>query len=313
MNLRAATLGANNTQFTDVSGIDDSSRTTALDLACIARAAYQNKLYMQITSTTRYSCAKTLLMQAQTISNRNALIYSTVSTQYFNKKCQGMSAGSTPLAGSCVVTVASNGTESYLSIVMGGDVTEEKDFGYLVTNRLINWVYDAYTYMEVLTPDTLICSLPVTVSDMTTSVEIKAHDSLSCYLPRDAELGVDVTYSVRLIYSSLEAPVYAGTMVGYVAVLYRGEMVDTLPIYTAGDAERSAFVGSLKSLQALTQSRVFQAGAIFFVTILLAWIVIESILQQRRRHKWDKYFSTKMTPSPTAPDPTSKQPRIPRR
>ena len=307
MNTRAAALGAHDTQFTDASGVDDSSRTTAKDLSKIAKAAYDNQLYMDITSTTRYACTKTLKMTAQTVSNRNALIYSTTTTQYYNGKCRGMSAGNTPRAGSCVVTVATNGKESYLCIVMGADETDERDFGYVVANRLIDWVYEAYTYMEVISPDTPICTLPVTVSDMTTEVEIRAAESLSCYLPAGLELGKDITYSVRLIHSSLEAPVVEGTMVGYVAILYNGKTVDTLPIYTAGSAERSSFVGSLKRIQALTESRVFRAGAIFFVVVLLAWIITEYILLQRRRHKWDKYFSMKMNPSPTASEKTKKK------
>ncbi len=311
MNARAASLGAHSTQFTDASGVADSSRTTATDLSKIASAAYENDLYMQITSTTRYSCPKTLKMSARTISNRNALIYSTVSTQYFNAKCRGMSAGSTSLAGSCVITVADNGKDSYLSIVMGAEQTDEKDFGYTVTNRLINWVFDAFAYIEVVTPETTICTLPVTVSDMTAEIEIKAHDTLFCYLPKDAVLGEDITYSVRLIHTSLEAPVTEGTMVGYVAVLYQGQVVDTLPIYTAGSAERSSFISSLKNLQAMTQSRVFRAGAIFFTVVLLGWLITESILLHRRRHKWDKYFSMKMNPSPTESEQTVKKPRRP--
>ena len=313
MNRRAAELGAVDTVFTDASGIDDNSRTTAKDIAKIALAAYEDPLYMQITSTARYSCPETLKMDAQIISNRNALIYSTATTAYHNDRCLGMSAGNTSRAGSCVVTAATNGTDSYLCIVMGAYETDERDFGYTVANRLINWVYDTYAYTEVITPDTLVCTLPVTVSDMTSEVEIRTKASLSCYLPVGIDLEKDITYSVRLIYQSLEAPVTEGTMVGYVAILYSGRTIDTLPLYTAGTAERSSFVSSLKSIQALTQSRVFRAGAIFFAVVLCAWILTEYILLQRRRHKWDKYFSMKMSPSPTAPKPKNNNQKRPLR
>ncbi len=300
MNTQAKALGATNTVFTDASGIDDNSRTTATDLARIARKAYENELYMKITSTTRYTCPETLKMDAQMISNRNALIYSTTTTQYFNSKCRGMSAGNTPHAGSCVVTVATSEQESYLCIIMGGIENEETDHGYVIANQLIDWVYNSYTYMEVITPETVVCTLPVTVSDMTSTVEIRTKESLSCYLPVGLEIGTDIKYSVRLLYSSLEAPVTEGMMVGYIAILYDGKTVDTLPLYTAGAAERSSFISSLKSIQALTQSRVFRAGAIFFAVVFASWMTVEYILLRRRRHKWDKYFSMKMNPSPTA-------------
>ena len=309
MNERAKELGLSNTYFSDASGIDDGSTTTAAEMAVIAKEAYQNELYMQITSTPRYQSPATLLMEARTISNRNALIYSTETTAYHNGKCRGMSAGNTPRAGSCVVTAATNGTDSYICVVMGAQKNDETDFGYVSVNKLIQWVYKTYARTEVLTPDTLICTLPVSVSDLTSSVEVRTKDSLSCYLPVGLTVGEEITFSVRLLYSSLEAPVEEGLMVGYVAVMYQGKTVGTLPLYTAQAAERSSFVSSLRSIQALFQNRAFCAGAIFFAVALLSWIITEYVLLRRRRHKWDKYFSMKMNPSPTAMPPRNKSPK----
>ncbi|MBQ2734863.1 MAG: D-alanyl-D-alanine carboxypeptidase [Clostridia bacterium] len=303
MNDRAKKLGLTNTYFSDASGIDDNSTTTAEEMAAIAMAAYENELYIKITSTTRYQSPATLLTDVKTISNRNALIYSTQTTAYHNDKCRGMNAGNTPRAGSCVVTAATNGTDTYVCVVMGGEQADGKDFGYVLTNRLVNWVYNAYTHMEVLSPDTLICTLPVSVSDLTSEVEVRTKDTLTCYLPVGLTVGENLTFSVRLLYNTLEAPVEEGRMVGYVAVMYQGKTVGTLPIYTAQAAQRSSFISSLKSIQALFQNRAFCAGAIFFAVTLIAWIVTEYVLLKRRRHKWDKYFSMKMNPSPTAIPP----------
>ena len=300
MNTRAKELGAKHTTFTDASGIDDSSLTTARDMAKIARAASQNELYMRITSTTRYEFLATDKLERRTIHNRNALIASNTTTLYYNGKCRGLNAGYTDRAGSCVVTVATNGRESYLCIVMGAPDTETENFGYTVANRLINWVYNTYTYMEVISPDDVVCKIPVTVSDLTSEVEVKAHESLSCYLPTGSEIGKDIIYSIRLTHTTLEAPVTEGEHVGYVAILWNGKTLGTVPLYTAGTAERSSFVSSLKSIQSLTQSRVFRASAIFFAVSLAAWITVECILVRYRRHKWDKYFSMKMAPTPDA-------------
>ena len=298
MNTRARELGAKSTTCTDPSGIDDSSFTTVSDMAKIALAAYQNELYMKISSTARYAISETSDLAVNTIANRNALIYSGTTTQYYNAKCRGMSAGYTERGGSCVITTATNGKESYLCIVMGAIDTDETNYGYEIANRLIDWVYKTYTYMEVITAETVICKLPVTVSDLTTEVEVKTDTSLSCYLPAGLEIGKEITYSIRLMYTSLEAPVTEGTLVGYVAVLWEGKTLGTVPLYTAGAAERSGFISGLKNIQALTQSRVFCAGAIFFILGLIAWITTEYVIIVRKRHKWDKYFSQKMSPSP---------------
>ncbi len=298
MNARAKELGAQSSVFTDPSGIDDSSLTSAIDLARIASAASQNDLYMRITSTARYPLQETQYLDAQTLHNRNALIASNTTTKYYNAKCRGMNAGYTDRAGSCVVTLADNGRERYLCVVMGAPERENVNYGYTVANRLIDWVYRTYAYMEVISPDTVICTVPVTVSDLTDHVEVRTHDSLSCYLPAGLEIGKDITYSIRLTHTSLEAPVTEGEQIGYVAILWNGKTLGTVPLYTAGVAERSSFISSLKRIQSLTEGRAFVAGAVFFAVALAAWITVECIVKRRRHRKWDKYFSMKMTPTP---------------
>lgn len=300
MNREAKKIGAKSTLFSDVTGIDDNSYTTASELALVAMAAAQNELYMKITSTQRYSFAATEKMSAKTFYNRNELIAASDTKAYYNSKCRGMNAGYTVSAGYCVVTLATYKDNSYLCIVMDGTETTDKNYAYTITNRLIEWVYDTYAMLEIISPKTVVCTLPVSVSDTTSEVEIRTNQALSCLLPSDAVIGEDITYSVRLLYTSLEAPVSEGIMVGYVAVLYNGKVLDTLPLYTAESAERSSFISSIKSIQALTESRVFRAGAVFFVAVLCAWIITEYILAKKRKHKWDKYFSDKLSPPPTA-------------
>ncbi len=298
MNTRAQELGMQNTVYTDVHGLDDASLTTAIDLSRLASAASQNEQFMKITSTARYALQETQYLNAQTIHNRNALIASNTTTQYYNGKCRGMNAGYTARGGNCVITLANNGRESYLCIVMGALEKDDTNHGYLAVNRLVDWVYKTYTYVEVISPDTVICTVPVTVSDLTDAVEVKTRESLSCYLPAGLELGRDVTYSIRLTHTTLEAPVREGEQVGYVAILWEGKTLGTVPLYTAGSAERSTFISSLLSMQALTQDRVFVSGFLFFSVVLTAWIAAECIIKRRRRKKWDKYFSMKLNPSP---------------
>ena len=306
MNEKAHSLGAKNTHYTDPSGISDSSVTTAEDMATIAREAYQNELYMTVVSTVKYEFGGSLKLEPSQIYNRNALIASNRTTLYYNSICRGMNAGYTERGKSCVITVADNGKERYLSIVMGAPETDDCNYGYTVTNRLIDWVYETYTYLDVVSPDKVICKIPVTVSDFTTEIEVRTKETLPYYLPKNAEIGKEITYSVRLINTELEAPVADGQMVGYVAVLYNGTKIGTLPIYTSGTAERSSFVSNLLNLKNLTQNRVFVSGTIFFVTVLLAWIITEYVLYRRRHHKWDKYFSSTMTPSADALKPKPK-------
>ena len=207
-----------------------------------------------------------------------------------------MNVGSTASGGDCVVASATNGQESYLCIVLGCEESETvvHNQAYILSNNLINWVYRTYVYLDIITPDTVVCTSPVSVSDMTSQVEVKSNQTLSYYLPATATVGKEIQYSIRLTQTELEAPVKEGIFVGYVAVIYQDEIIGTVPLYTAGSAERSGFVSNLKIIQALTKNRPFLAGSIFFLVVLTAWIIIEAIAQRQRHRRWDKYFSNKI-------------------
>ena len=149
-----------------------------------------------------------------------------------------------------------------------------------------------------LTPDSVIGTIPVRYSDLTSELSLCVKDSLVCYLPAGLEIGKDITYSIRLDESAVKAPVSPDTPVGYVAVIYQGRTLGTLPLYTVSGAEYNFFAAMMDTLRETMSGRVFLSGTIFFVLALSAWIVTESVIARRKRHKWDKYFSEKMNPKP---------------
>ena len=300
MNQRAAELGAASTQYSDVSGVDDLSRTTAADLGKIALAASQNTLYMTVASERSY-----VIPSHKSFDNRNKLI---AGPSYYNAKCKGMNAGSTKNGGDCVVTFAENDSQHYICVVMGAPTDSDKQ--YVVANRLISWIGKTYGYMDVITPDTVVCTIPVTHSDITDEVEIRTKDTLTAYLPPDLVIGTDITYSLRLEYTTLEAPVVEGEYVGEVVVRYGDRELGRLPLYTVGSANRSFFKALMQNLQKTVKSRAFLSGLIFFFVSVTAWITVEYIVWRRRRHRWDKYFSDKMT-LPPDDTPTARRPQNP--
>ncbi len=292
MNNRAATMGLSNTFFEDVTGIVDGSRTTAEEMAQIALVAYQNPLYMTICNERSFYFSSS--QKSQTLYNNNKLISPDQDQKYYNKKCIGMSAGSTTRDGNCVVTLAKQNDQTYVCVVMGGKESDGIEFGYRIANRFVDWVFTAYSYTQILFPDSKICTLAVTVSDTATEVDIVVKDSLFAYLPKGLELGKDITYSIRLTETELEAPVLKDQFVGYVAVLYDGQVLGTAPLYTAGEASRSSIGNGLSSIRSWLENRAVIAGIVFFVIGVSAYIIVEYILQRKRHNRWDRYFSDKV-------------------
>ncbi len=292
MNARAAAMGLSNTAFEDVTGIIDGSRTTAEEVAEIALVAYQNPYYMAICNTVSFEYTSS--NKYQTVYNNNKLVCQYQDQKYYNKKCIGMNAGSTTRDGNCVVTVAKQNDQTYVCIVMGGKEDNTTEFGYTIANRVVNWVFSSYTYMQILTPDTKICTLDVTVSDSASTVDVIVKDSLRAYLPKGLEIGKDIVYSIRLTETELEAPVENDQFVGYVAVLYEGRVLGTAPLYTAGEASRSSIGSGLGAIRSWLENRAVIAGIVFFVVGTTAYIIVEYILQRRRHNRWDRYFSNKV-------------------
>lgn len=291
MNARAVELGATNTRFSDPTGVKDSSFTTAEDLFRISLAAVENSLYMRFCDTERCD------LFPNPIFNYNALKSASTDSRYYNEKCHGMSAGSTTAGGWSLCTLVRSGNDSYLCVILGGTKGAEAGSAitsYLLANRLISWVYKSYTYLEVINPETTVCKIPVTVSDMVTEVAVRPAESCSFYLPVGTDIGKDVTFSIRLSVESLEAPVREGTPVGYAAIVYEGEILGTVSLFTAEEAERSGFVSRLRSIKSITESRAARAGILFFAVTFTGWIVAETVLLRRRRHRWDRYFSKKL-------------------
>ncbi len=292
MNARAVAMGLSNTVFEDVTGIVDGSRTTAEEVAKIALVAYQNPYYMAICNTVSFEYFSS--NKSQNVYNNNKLICVYQDQKYYNKKCLGMSAGSTTRDGNCVVTFAKQNEQTYVCVVMGGKEMDGIEFGYRIANRVVDWVFNSYTYMQILAPDTKICTVDVAVSDTASSLDVIAKDPLYAYLPKGLEIGKDITYSIRLTETELEAPVKKDQFVGYVAVLYDGQVLGTAPLYTAGEASRSSISSGLVAIRVWLENRAVIAGIIFFVVGVTAYVIVEYVLQRRRHSRWDRYFSDKV-------------------
>ena len=292
MNGRAKELGMVDTGFSDPTGMKSGSRTSAADMAKLMRVAYENDLYMERCNAESFAFSSVKI--AKTVYNRNALLCSYETQKYYNKYCNGMSAGSTTADGNCVLTVAKHDRDTYFCIVLGAEESDGTEYGYRVVNNLIRWAVDTYAYIPVISPETKICTLPVTVSDTVTEVSVSTDETVYAWLPKGVEPGTDIKYDLRLLQTSLEAPVKAGDFVGYVAIVYGDRVLGTVKLYADLDAQRSPVGSALKEIQGIMKNRVFVAGMIFFTLAMTAWIVTECLISRHRKHKWDKYFSNKM-------------------
>lgn len=112
MNLKALSLGAVNTHFTNPHGLPDEDHyTCAYDLALITRYALKNPVFAQVVST-RNKLLKDLDGEAgRALSNTNQLLW-----KYF--WADGVKTGTTSAAGQCLVSSATKGNRQLVAVVL---------------------------------------------------------------------------------------------------------------------------------------------------------------------------------------------------
>jgi len=140
MNIKADELNLKNTSFVDPVGLSHKNVSTALEAAGLARAALENK---EISSAVKMKTYEFFTESGakRSVSNTNLLLgkYPRESIGIVGGK-----TGYTELAGYCFVGKFSdtNGHE-VVSAVLGSD---NQNFRFSETERLISWVYDNYKW-----------------------------------------------------------------------------------------------------------------------------------------------------------------------
>lgn len=163
MNAKAKELGAENTFYTNPTGLHDNSMvTTASDLSKIAAYAAQNKDFLEMTSALQYTIPASGDREERVIYNRNHLLTTRTYTKYYYSLAKGMSAGSTTQAGNCLVTTARKDGITYICVVMGAPYDEENNYVYSYSDakKLFQWAFENYSYRKIVDTTTMIYELP---------------------------------------------------------------------------------------------------------------------------------------------------------
>ena len=286
MNTKAKELGAHHTHYTNPTGMhDENMYTTAEDTAQIAKYAYGLDLFMEATSSVRYSMPATNTSAARTLHNRNCLLSVYYDKNYYNDQARGMNAGSTPQGGHCVVTAATDGELTYIAVVMGAETINGQIYSYINITNLLKWAFDSFTYTQVLSPEQIVCEIPVTLSTAVDYVTLVSTDTLRVYLPADVnvEEEIEITYSTNS--KELQAPVYEGQVVGSVTAIYQGNILGTSQLVATTDVTRNDLLYGLYKIEQFTKSRFFIITLIAAVIFTLIYIFGTAILRQKKGKK----------------------------
>lgn len=285
MNAKAKELGAENTFYTNPTGLHDNSMvTTASDLSKIAAYAAQNKDFLEMTSALQYTIPASGDREERVIYNRNHLLTTRTYTKYYYSLAKGMSAGSTTQAGNCLVTTARKDGITYICVVMGAPYDEENNYVYSYSDakKLFQWAFENYSYRKIVDTTTMIYELPVTLSANADYVTLLPEKPVELFLPNDADIASEVTLQWRILSGSAEAPVGEGDIAGILLVRHNGVLVSTVNLVTKGGVSRSTFLYILSVLEGIVTNGWFLLGVcILFVGTV--WYIVTKAKRRGRR------------------------------
>ncbi len=290
MNAKAKELGCENTHFANPSGLNDSEHyTSAWDLYLITKEALTHKEFMTICDTADVVIPATNLSGERHLYTTNYLLSNWRAVGYRYTNAHGIKTGSTDEAGHCLVSSATQGSRTLISVVLGAQrivtngVADVQSFSE--TKRLFEWGFDNFATKTALSSLDMLASVPVSLSK-TDSVAVHAEQDVDLLLPKNLD-PKDLERTVKLNSDMAQAPVTAGEELGQVTLSYDGKVYATVPLVALNDVEASKMLTILHNIQEFFDKTVVRVVLGLLVGLTLA-LGIWKLTLGRRRYRYGR-------------------------
>lgn len=262
MNLKAESLGMTATNYTNPAGTDEEGMYTCVnDVVIVSSYAYSLAKYIELSDSPSVGLDATNLSNTRTLYNRNYFISNYYNTRYLNKSVMGLNSGASGKAGNCLSVIGrSSSGLTYIIVVMGARDPEpvegeepDKFFvgGYEDATSLLNWAYNNFGYFTILDTSTMVCEVPVELSNKVDHVILLPENKLVSFLPLDTDIDKVVRKEWKLNREILKAPLSKGEVVGELTVYVNDESVGSVNLIARNNVDRSTWLMLLSSLKSL--------------------------------------------------------------
>ena len=290
MNQKAQSLGALHTVYSNPTGLHEEEMvTTAHDMAIIARAFYYNNTLAEMTNISRYDVPATNLSPARVLLNRNEFVSKARSSANYYPNALGLSSGSTPEGGMCLVTTASKGGHTYLCVVMNSAEVEGVNFAYADAKAILDFCFEHFDYKMVANSKNMVCEIPVTLASNTDHVAVFAKEDLEALLPVDLAFQTDIRLE-RLIYEEpIAAPITKGQKCGELVVYYKNDVIlGKTDLVALNNIDRSNLLYFFNRIETFLNGRWFRVFMIAAILLFLLYLILSFSIRARRR-RYDRY------------------------
>jgi len=222
MNAKAQEMGAENTNFATVHGLDhEDHHSTARDMAIITARSLENSTFRKIVST-----AETHITNRH-LRNTNDLLFT-------YQGAIGVKTGYTGGAGRCLVAAAKRDGMEVVVVVLGAT---DRRARFADSRKLLDAAFEKYSLKTVLTEGQIITDIEI-IKGQQTHVNLLSTGTV--VLPMSEE--EKATYEINIISDErIRAPVTEGQIVGKLNIVHNNETIETVELKIAGTVESKGF------------------------------------------------------------------------
>ncbi len=210
MNEKAKSLGMNNTNFVNCTGLDDDTTehlTTAYDIALMSRELLRHSFIMNYTTVWMDS----LRDGATELVNTNKLVR-------FYDGTTGLKTGTTNKAGCCISASAKRGDTHLIAVIMGSENSSDRFEG---AKALLNYGFANFETVRPVIDKEKITSVRV-IRGMKESFVPAVPQTVSVLIPKGAADRIEQEINVSV---DAMAPIEKGQRVGSVVLRLDGEII----------------------------------------------------------------------------------------
>jgi len=299
MNTRATLIGCSDTKFANTNGLTDPNHyTTAWDIYLITRYARTYDDFMPLCNTVHREIPATNLSGVRNYYTTNHLLSNWRATGYLYSGAEGIKTGSTSDAGYCLVSSATRGGRSLISIVLGAERITLEDGSrriesFTETAKLFDWGFDNFSRQVVLSTKELIDEVPVTLSQEADTVRVHPAEEIERLVPNDIDVDKDIEKEWTFTAESFEAPVQRGQVMGQITVSYDGTVYGTVDLLADDDISASKLLVFQRDLQLFFQQPKVKLAIVAAIVLILLIIILIATRGSRRRHYGHGYSGSR--------------------
>ena len=244
MNERVQRIGCTNTEFGNISGIDNVTHySTARDMARIILEATSNETFSRIWGTEQYTIPATNMTEEERkIKTENYLISDQILQQFVDKRVTGGFAAYHELSGASLVCTTDHKGMELVCVILGA-TREYEENGWRVKsygnfnemNDLIQYIYDNYKVNRIIYEGQALREFSVANGD--SQVVGQPAVNIDTVFRKDTQMNnLNLKYTV--VGGGLNAPVAQDQKIATVEVWFRNSCLMEAELFAMSDVRR---------------------------------------------------------------------------